>query len=1044
VRTFAILVLAVMAAPAGRGDDLEEQVRALRPPDIGAGSKAVLDDLERRAEAALAGVKHARTREEADAARGALREKLKRSLGFDLLPRAVLDARVTGIVARAGYRIEKIVFESLPGVPVSAHLYVPEGLRGPAPAILFYAGHWWADGKSRPDFQAFCINMARMGFVVLTWDPFGQGERGISSRDHRRTEALLVGVSQQGFAEYETRCALEYLLSRKEVDAGRIGMTGASGGGYNTWITAALDDRIKVAAPVAGTSEFFEQIRVTRPLDWYHAAEHCHFVPGLIRYANNHEFLAMAAPKPLMIIAASRDESFPIAGVKEVYEYGRGLYRAYGAAGKIAFFEDTEEGHGYQKRKREAAYGWFLRWLTDRGDGGPVPEPETVTAPFDAPEMRCFPPGENQAAGPGMIAAVRSLAAGLPDREKGGSFEGAIRWPSGESQAPVAVSAAPVERLLIPSAGLQAPAYLARPGGSVRGILVAVNDAGKEAIPRELPLAEILASGWAVLGLDPRGIGELKTPQMGWAAAVSLLLGENFVGMQAFDIARAVEAGRQAFGGVPAGLYARGDDAALAATYALARSAGVRFYILRNGFGSFRQFYERPRSLAASYELKTEDRDRTTSFDREIPFAYVPFGALRSFDLPDLLAQSQARGLIVQPIDGDWNVTEDDAAAQRRVREFLRAQLDSTRLNQHKVTSKSSPAPEPGAERFEIPSLVEGLRSADDWWRIRRPELLRLWTTMLGKPGPNEKDRQWFGDIRRAVVHETTDRGAYTRIALDLPIEKDFLQPHLLLLPKNQGVGPFPAVICWTSTTPDYTAPEQWWGEWLAGHGYVVLTGWSFIRNYRGGTTYASGAAQKLYERFGHWLPMAKMVHDAQREAEYLRSLPQVDPRRIGFMGFSLSAKAALYVAAFAPEFRATVAVDPHMAVNGGTNWYAPWYLDWLHPYPDIPTPQHTVLSMLNPDPGRPGFEHDHHEILALAAPRALLIIGGRGDSEDSGGDSDDRESWGYYNRAAEVYRLLGVPERLRFVLTEDGHHANGPAIDPAWRAFLERFLRSQ
>ena len=92
-------------------------------------------------------------------------------------------------------------------------------------------------------------------------------------------------------------------------------MTGASGGGYNTWITAALDDRIAAAVPVVGTSDFAEQIHVCRPLDWYHAAEHCHFVPGLIRYANNHELLAMAAPKPVLIIAAAEDESFPIAGV---------------------------------------------------------------------------------------------------------------------------------------------------------------------------------------------------------------------------------------------------------------------------------------------------------------------------------------------------------------------------------------------------------------------------------------------------------------------------------------------------------------------------------------------------------------------------------------------------------------------------------------------------------------------------------------------------------------------------------------------------------
>jgi hypothetical protein len=184
------------------------------------------------------------------------------------------------------------------------------------------------------------------------------------------------------------------------------------------------------------------------------------------------------------------------------------------------------------------------------------------------------------------------------------------------------------------------------------------------------------------------------------------------------------------------------------------------------------------------------------------------------------------------------------------------------------------------------------------------------------------------------------------------------------------------------------------------------------------------------------------MVHDVRREAEYLRSLRQVDPKRIGFIGFWLGGKAAVYVGAFAPEIAATVALDPHIAVNGGTNWYHPWFLDFVRPFPDIPTEQRTVLSLLNPDPGRPGFEHDHHELLALAAPRPFLLIGGCGQCEANGGDSDDRQSWGYYNRAKEVYTLLGVPERIEFVLTNDGHKANGPEIDPAWQRFFERWLK--
>ena len=372
---------------------------------------------------------------------------------------------------------------------------------------------------------------------------------------------------------------------------------------------------------------------------------------------------------------------------------------------------------------------------------------------------------------------------------------------------------------------------------------------------------------------------------------------------------------------------------------------------------------------------------------------------------------------------------------------FVLAQDNASRLHQHKVTAKGSPAPEPGAENELIPSLVDGLHSPADWYRTKRPELLRLWTQIVGKIAPDAHDKRWFGDIRKAVVRDTKDLETYTRLDIDLPMEKDFYQHHRLLLPKNQGSGPFPAVVCWSSTTPDYTAPEEWWGRWLVEHGYVVLTSWSFIRNYRDGTTYSSGAIDKLYERFGHWSGLGKMVYDAHREAEYLSSLKQVDHQRLGFIGFSLGAKAAVYVAAFAPEFKATVALDPHIAINGSTNWYDPWYLDWLRPFPDIPTPQHTVLSLLNPDTARPGFEHDHHELMALAAPRAFLLIGGS-QSEDRGGDSDDLESWGYVNRAREVYQLLGVPERIDYVSTNSGHKPTTPEADTAWRAFFERWLK--
>jgi dienelactone hydrolase len=669
------MVIVALATGLARAEDWQAKIESLRPKDVTTRGTAVLDNLEQRARKALAAIPRFHTAADADTRRAELRRELEKSLGFRRLPwPPMLNPRVVGVLRRHGYKIEKVVYESLPGALVPAHLYLPEDAERPAPAVLFYPGHWWVDSKSRLDFQAFGINMARLGFVVLNFDPFGQGERGVSSRDHRRTEALLVGIAQQGFAEYETRCALEYLLSRPEVDPRRVGMTGASGGGFNTWITAALDDRIAAAVPVVGTSDFAEQIHVCRPLDWYHAAEHCHFVPGLIRYANNHELLAMAAPKPVLIVAASSDESFPVSGVREVARYGKELYASYGASERIGLVVDEAEGHGYQRAKREAAYGWFLRWLQNRGDGRPHPEPRTETIPFDSVELRCFAAGRNSPAGPAMIEAAKALARDLARSTPRPDLRAILGSMPSALPIKADLHAARAQRLLVPSeTDLDVATFVLKPEREARGVLVALDDSGKETLAADTVIAKALAGGWAVCGVDPRGIGESATDKMGWVYAVSLLLGENFVGRQAWDLGRVFETlnAVEGFRGRPFGLYARGQNACLAAMYAIARSSDpgpgaprLRWYILRDGYLSWGALIDRPRSLSLSYRLTREDRDRISAFDREIPAVFFAFDGLRSFDLPQLLAVSPARGLIVNAIDEDGGRLPEKLAAR--------------------------------------------------------------------------------------------------------------------------------------------------------------------------------------------------------------------------------------------------------------------------------------------------------------------------------------------------------------------------------------------
>ncbi|MBL8292628.1 MAG: hypothetical protein JNN08_12370, partial [Bryobacterales bacterium] len=318
----------------------------------------------------------------------------------------------------------------------------------------------------------------------------------------------------------------------------------------------------------------------------------------------------------------------------------------------------------------EAAYGWFLRYLMDRGDGSPSPEGPVDIAPPDAAELRCFPEGK-RAAGPGMEAFVRKLANNI--RARGPATPSAFF----SSEPPVAatppLNAQPEQRLEIAVGEVTIPALLLRPAGAPKGLLVVALDASKDTVKADAVAQRARERGWSVLAIDARGIGELRTDKRGWTAAVSLLAGDHFVWRQAGDllaVARAVHAAPE-YAGKPLAWYARGDNMALASTYAIAEAARtgptIRSWALREGFLSFRQFLDRPASLEASYQLleKDERERRFTAWDREVPFWYVPFDVLRAFDLPDLLGASPAAGTVLDAIDGDWN--RMTASASRRV-----------------------------------------------------------------------------------------------------------------------------------------------------------------------------------------------------------------------------------------------------------------------------------------------------------------------------------------------------------------------------------------
>ena len=186
--------------------------------------------------------------------RSALRQRLQDAWGAFPAEPCPLEPQTMGILEREGYRVEKIVFQTLPDVWMTANAYVPDG-QEKVPAVLCVHGHW-RGAKQEPVVQSRCIGLAKLGVFVLVVDAFGAGERGLTKslgEYHGEMVAATLfpaGLSLCGLQVYENSRAVDYLLTRPEVDGGRIGVTGASGGGNQSMYAGAWDERFSAVVPV--------------------------------------------------------------------------------------------------------------------------------------------------------------------------------------------------------------------------------------------------------------------------------------------------------------------------------------------------------------------------------------------------------------------------------------------------------------------------------------------------------------------------------------------------------------------------------------------------------------------------------------------------------------------------------------------------------------------------------------------------------------------------------------------------------------------------
>ena len=457
-----------------------------------------------------------------------------------------LNVRVTGRIDQPRYTIEKVIFESLPEFYVTANLYLPrEG--GKHPGVLFPMGHY-IQGKAGG--QRIAANLAMKGFVVMVYDPVGQGERqqaydsrvgtsliGIGTDQHSQAgaQSILAGENFARYRIWDAKRALDYLLSRPEVESEKIGCTGCSGGGTLTTYISALDPRIKVAAPACYINSWHQLF--AGPTGDSEQSFPFFLSSGL----DVADYIEMFAPKPWLINSTIGD-FFPIEGARRAYQEALDWYRIYDAEDHIHWAVGPGP-HGTPLEIREAIYEWMIRWLKD-GRGNFREEPVEMLPDFDLLATQ-----NGQVEGREIYQVILEGFRKRMSPENPEQLLAEIRkWSEDRAGQP------PLVHVLNETPGeifrTQQLALEVEPGLEISGTLYVPIAPGRKLavllVHMDAPLAERLAAqGAVVLNLNPRGI-ELPSRGEDQAAVTqntrAWVIGKNLAGMRAFDIQRGVDA----------------------------------------------------------------------------------------------------------------------------------------------------------------------------------------------------------------------------------------------------------------------------------------------------------------------------------------------------------------------------------------------------------------------------------------------------------------------------------------------------------------------
>ncbi len=498
-----------------------------------------------------------------------VRERFLEAIG-GLPARRALNPRVTGVISREGYKVEKVIFESQPKHYVTALLFLPDGggHKPPFPGVIVPCGHA-SEAKAYEAYQTMGALLALNGMAALVFDPIDQGERsqmpsslpqiwGTAAHTTLGIGSILLGRNTARFEIWDGMRAIDYLQSRPEVDPTRIGCTGNSGGGTQTSYLMALDDRIGAAAPSCYITNFEALLSTIGPQD----AEQNIF--GQLAFGMDHaDYLTMRAPTAILICAATQD-FFDIQGTWTSFRYAKRLYTRLEAAERIGLLENDAK-HNYNRTQRQGVVRWMSRWLLGRDE--PIVEPNIVLLSDE--EARCTPDGQvmNLEGARSTYDLNRDCEKELADRRKqlwattprtellgqvrrlvGVRTLAELPQPRVELGETIERGDARIQKAVVTlEEGLYLPALVFRPSGEPAGNdVLYLHESGKHADAGPGgPIQKLVEAGHVVVAVDLRGVGETQSKN-GWGGDLfgpdvkdvltAYLLGRSYVGMRTEDI----------------------------------------------------------------------------------------------------------------------------------------------------------------------------------------------------------------------------------------------------------------------------------------------------------------------------------------------------------------------------------------------------------------------------------------------------------------------------------------------------------------------------